>query len=410
MNPIGIRTIYAVNFSIIMSLVPIIYILNHPNIFKIGFDEDTIISLIPMYPITFIVFKNIARFLNGFALLNDYIFGKDYNTIIKYFIIFLIFILTIECYQICFSNQFNVNIFAFTISSRQYLYGSIDYSLDQLDDNYNQNYRVIGLIVLLVPLFGIINKTWIIESLKLFYAICIISLTYCIYLFNIYTESNRVKNKPINIKYAPYQTENTKKRISINKFAWIFVMLILVSYIDGAGDALATEKLWNSKTIDYFLISSIVRILSSLLTFPPIQNKIINNNNINISNIVTKFMVFRFILLISMKWTNYKQIIYFTQCSIDIFIGTIFMNDYLNKNKKIFLNSTTNSKYYISSSIAYFINENVPPFIKIILVTILTSIGKKIEIGLYFTLPIIILAIGSIKLIPFIQNKIKKEE
>ena len=367
MSPVGIiRTIYAINFSIIMSLVPIIYILNHPNIFKIGFDEDTIISLIPVYPITFLAFKNIARFLNGFALLNDYIFGKDYNTIIKNFIIFLISILTIECYQICFSNQFNVNIFAFTISCRQYLYGSIDYSLDQLDDNYNQNYRVIGLILLLVPLFGIINKDWIIESLKLFYAICITGLTYCVYLFNIYTESTRVKNKPINIKYAPYKTENTKKRISIDKFIWIFVMLILVSYVDGAGDALATEKLWNSKTIDYFLISSIVRIVSSLLTFPPIQNKIISNNNI--SNIVTKLMIFRFILLISMNWTNYKQIIYFIQCSIDIFIGTIFMNDYLNKNKKIFLNSTTNSKYYIPSSIAYFINENVPPFIKMILV------------------------------------------
>ena len=407
MSPVGmIRTIYAINFSIIMSLVPIIYILNHPNIFKIGFDEDTIISLIPVYPITFVAFKNIARFFNGFALLNDYIFGKDYNTIIKYFIIFLISILTIECYQICFSNQFNVNIFAFTISCRQYLYGSIDYSLDQLDDSYNQNYRVIGLILLLVPLFGIINKDWIVESLKLFYAICITSLTYCVYLFNIYNKSYN-KKKLINIEYVP-KTETKKKRISIDKFAWIFVMLILVSYVDGAGDALATEKLWNSKTIDYFLISSIVRIVSSLLTFPPIQTKIIGNNNI--TNIVTKLMIFRFILLISMNLTNYKQFIYFAQCSIDVFIGTIFMNDYLNKNKKIFLNSTTNSKYYIPSSIAYFINENVPPFIKMILVNILISIGKKIEIGLYFTLPIMIFAICSIKLIPFIQNKIKKEE
>ena len=206
-----------------------------------------------------------------------------------------------------------------------------------------------------------------------------------------------------------YQKQKLKKkRISIDKFAWIFVMLILVSYVDGAGDALATEKLWNSKTIDYFLISSIVRIVSSLLTFPPIQTKIIGNNNI--TNIVTKLMIFRFILLISMNLTNYKQFIYFAQCSIDVFIGTIFMNDYLNKNKKIFLNSTTNSKYYIPSSIAYFINENVPPFIKMILVNILISIGKKIEIGLYFTLPIMIFAICSIKLIPFIQNKIKKEE
>ena len=34
-----IRVIYAVNFSIIMSLTPLLYILNHPEIFKIGFNE-----------------------------------------------------------------------------------------------------------------------------------------------------------------------------------------------------------------------------------------------------------------------------------------------------------------------------------------------------------------------------------
>ena len=145
------------------------------------------------------------------------------------------------------------------------------------------------------------------------------------------------------------------------------------------------------------------------MTYPPIQ-KIIGINQFNNTNIITKLMICRFILLACMKFTNFQEIIFFCQCSIDIFIGTIFMNDYLNKNKKIFLNSTTNSKYYVPSSIAYFINENIPPLIKMILVNILISIGKKIEIGLYFTLPIIILAIGSIKLIPFIQNKIKKEE
>ena len=83
------------------------------------------------------------------------------------------------------------------------------------------------------------------------------------------------------------------------------------------------------------------------------------------------------------------------------------MNDYLDKNKKIFWNSSTNSKYYVSASFAYFVNENIPPFIKMILVFILTSIGKKIEIGLYFTIPIMLLAITSIRMINYIQKKIQ---
>ena len=233
-------------------------------------------------------------------------------------------------------------------------------------------------------------------SLKVFYTMCLIGCSFCINLINGSEQKIHLSDK----------IKKINKRISIDKFSWIFVMLILVSYIDGSGDAIATEKLWNSKNIDYFLISSIVRIFTSLLTFPPIQNKIINNTN-NISNIVIRLMILRFILLMSMKWVSFKQIVFFSQCSIDIFVGTIFMNDYLNKNKKLFWNSNTTSKYYISSSFAYFINENVPSLIKIFMVYNLTKLGKRIEIGLYFTLPIMIFAIGSIKLIPIIQNKIK---
>ena len=46
-----------------------------------------------------------------------------------------------------------------------------------------------------------------------------------------------------------------KGSINIDKFIWIFIMLLLVSYIDGAGDAIATEKLWNSKDVNYFVIN-----------------------------------------------------------------------------------------------------------------------------------------------------------
>ena len=89
--PTLIRVIYAVNFSIIMSLTPLLYILNHPTIFKIGFSEDTVIPFIPFYPLTFIAFKSIARLGNGLALCNNYLFGKEYHKIVGYFIIYLIY-------------------------------------------------------------------------------------------------------------------------------------------------------------------------------------------------------------------------------------------------------------------------------------------------------------------------------
>ena len=58
-----------------------------------------------------------------------------------------------------------------------------------------------------------------------------------------------------------------------------------------------------------------------------------------------------------MKYLEFKSFIFLIQCSIDIYVGTVFMNDYLDKNKQIFWNSSTNSKYYVSASFAYFINE-----------------------------------------------------
>ena len=86
------------------------------------------------------------------------------------------------------------------------------------------------------------------------------------------------------------------------------------------------------------------------------------------------------------------------------------MNEYLDKNKNLFWTSRTTSKYYISASTAYFINENIPPLIKIGLVYNLIKIGKKMDIGIIFVLPIMILAIVSIKIIPIIQKKIKNIE
>ena len=401
-----IRAIYAVNFSNIMFLTPLLYIINHPSIFNIGFVEETIITYIPFISISFMVFKNIARFANVLALFNNYIFGTDYYKILNNLIISLISILIVECYLVCFIKQFDVNLFSICLIVRQYLYGSIDYSLDQLDISYNQSYRVIGLIPLFVPIIGIIYKSFIILSLQIFYLILIIGLIYSNYLLNQESEAIQLKSKPIHITYTEH-TKDISKRISIENFSWIFVMLIMVSYVDGAGDAIAGEKLWNSKDINYFIINQIVKIVASIITFPPIKNMILNNNNNNKN--VTKLIVFRFMLLIVMNFSNYKRIIFFIQCGIDIYVGTIFMNDYLDKNKKIFWNSTTKSKYYVSASFAYFINENVPPFIKMILVNILTSIGKKIEIGLWFTIPIMIVAISAINMIPIIQKKIKKK-
>ena len=130
MDSYTIRSIYAINFSIIMFYTPLLYIINHPNIFNIGFDEDTTISLIPFYPLTFMLFKNIARFGNGLALCNNYFMGTDYIKLVRYYLICLRIILVIEGYQLCFMNEINVNIFAITYIFRQYLYGSIDYSLD----------------------------------------------------------------------------------------------------------------------------------------------------------------------------------------------------------------------------------------------------------------------------------------
>ena len=398
--PTLIRVIYAVNFSIIMSLTPLLYILNHPTIFKIGFSEDTVIPFIPFYPLTFIAFKSIARFGNGLALCNNYLFGKEYHKIVGYFIIYLIYTLIIEGYQVCFANEIDINIFAFMYICRQYLYSSIDFSLDQLDINYNQSYRVIGFLLLLIPLYGIMYPTWLLLSLKLLYMFSIIGLGYCIYLINLHRELlddtyliDKLEEKKIN------------GRISVNKFIWIFIMLLLVSYIDGAGDAIATEKLWNSKDIKYFVINMFVKIFASLMTFPPIQKKCINQSNN--TSIITRLMIFRFLLLMSIKWIYFQEILFFSQCSIDIFIGTIFMNNYLDKNKKLFWNSKSTSTYYMPASFAYFVNENIPPLIKIILVYNLINIGKTIDIGNYFIIPIMITAVGSMKLIPIIQKKIQ---
>ena len=394
-----IRTIYAVNFANIMFLTPLLYVLNHPDIFNIGFKEE---ELIPFIGISFIVFKNLSRFVGAIALFNDYIFGKDYYTILSKFIICYIAVISNECYQICYSNNINLLLFSITFIIRQYLYGSIDYTLDQLDISYNQSYRVIGLLPLVIVIFGIYYNNYIITCLKIFYLLSILGFTYSLALVYQKNEIDKYNNKKITIDYS-YKTENIK-RVSFDKFGWIVVMLLMVSYVDGAGHAVATEKLWNSKTTDYFLINSIVRIIASFLTFPPIQNYISSKDKIkNVTNLI----IFRFILLICVKYTVYKNIIFFVQCFIDIYVGTIFMNDYLDKNKKIFWNSSTNSKYYVSASFAYFVNENIPPFIKMILVFILTSIGKKIEIGLYFTIPIMLFAITSIRMINYIQKKIQ---
>ena len=395
--PTLIRVIYAVNFSIIMSLTPLLYILNHPTIFKIGFSEDTVIPFIPFYPLTFIAFKSIARFGNGLALCNNYLFGKEYHKIVGYFIIYLIYTLIIEGYQVCFANEIDINIFAFMYICRQYLYSSIDFSLDQLDINYNQSYRVIGFLLLLIPLYGIMYPTWLLLSLKLLYTFSIIGLGYCIYLINLHREL-------LDDTYLIDKLEENG-RISVNKFIWIFIMLLLVSYIDGAGDAIATEKLWNSKDIKYFVINMFVKIFASLITFPPIQKKCINQSNN--TSIITRLMIFRFLLLMSIKWIYFQEILFFCQSSIDIFIGTIFMNNYLDKNKKLFWNSKSTSTYYMPASFAYFMNENIPPLIKIILVYNLINIGKTIDIGNYFIIPIMITAVCSMKLIPIIQKKIQ---
>jgi len=393
-----IRTIYAVNFANIMFLTPLLYILNHPNIFNIGFKEE---ELIPFIGISFVVFKNLSRFVGIVAVINDYIFGKNYYNILSKYIICYIVILGNEGYQVCYCDNINLLFFGITFLIRQYLYSSIDYTLDQLSMAYNQSYRVIGLVPLTIVIFGIYYNHYIITCLKIFYSLSILGFTYSLGLVYSRIENDKKSNKQINIAYS-YKKE--KKKISIDKFGWIVIMLLMVSYVDGAGDAVATEKVWNSKTIDYFLINSIVRIVSSLLTFPPIQKCI---SGVDKVKNVTGLIIFRFVLLVFMKFTVYKNIIFFVQCFIDIYVGTIFMNDYLDKNKKIFWNSTTDSKYYVTASFAYFINENIPPFIKMILVFIITSIGKKIEIGLYFTIPIMLLAITSIHMINYIQKKIK---
>ena len=151
-----ILTIYAVNFANIMFLTPLLYVLNHPDIFNIGFKEE---ELIPFIGISFIVFKNLSRFVGAVALFNDYIFGKDYYTILSKFIICYIAIISNECYQICYSNNINLLLFSITFIIRQYLYGSIDYTLDQLDISYNQSYRVIGLLPLVIVIFGTVSYT-----------------------------------------------------------------------------------------------------------------------------------------------------------------------------------------------------------------------------------------------------------
>jgi len=382
---------------------PLLYILNHKNIFGVGFDEDSTIDFIPFISVSFLVFSNFSRFANGLALFNNYLFGDNNYKILENMLILLVSTLIVECYIVCFAYEFNLSIFAGCFLLRQYLYGSIDYTLDQMDIAYNQSYRVIGLLPLMIMILGIIFKSYVMLSLKLYYSILIFSVFLGNYLVGLEYETHRIKNKEIKIDYT--KNKENLKRVSIDKFIWIFIMLLMVSYVDGAGDAIATEKLWNSKDINYFIINQLVRIVTSILTFPPIQKLFITSNNK--SNYISSLIIFRFILLVSMKYVEFKSFIFLIQCSIDIYVGTVFMNDYLDKNKQIFWRSSTNSKYYVSASFAYFINENVPPFIKMVLVLILTKIGKQIEIGIYFTLPIMSLAILCINTIPIIQNKLK---
>lgn len=383
---------------------PLLYILNHRNIFGIGFDEDSTINFIPFVSVSFLVFSNFSRFANGLALFNNFLFGNNNYIILENMLVLLVSTLIVECYIVCFAYEFNLSIFAGCYFLRQYLYGSIDYTLDQMDISYNQSYRVIGLLPLIIMILGIVFKSYVMLSLKIYYSILICSISLSKYLVGLEYETNKQKNKEIKIDYT--KEKDISKRVSIDKFIWIFLMLLMVSYVDGAGDAIATEKLWNSKDINYFVINQFVRIGTSLLTFPPIQKLFISSNNK--SNYISSLIIFRFILLVSMKYLEFKSFIFLIQCSIDIYVGTVFMNDYLDKNKKIFWNSSTNSKYYVSASFAYFINENVPPFIKMVLVLVLTKIGKQIEIGVYFTLPIMSLAILCINTIPIIQNKLKK--
>ena len=56
-------------------------------------------ELIPFIGISFIVFKNLSRFVGAVALFNDYILGKDYYTILSKFIICYIAVISSECYS-----------------------------------------------------------------------------------------------------------------------------------------------------------------------------------------------------------------------------------------------------------------------------------------------------------------------
>ena len=385
-----------------MFMRPLLYILNHTNIFGIGFDEESTIDFIPFISVSFLVFSKFSRFANGFALFNNYLFGDNNYIILKNMLVMLDITLIVECYIVCFAYKFNLSIFAGCFLLRQYLYGSIDYTLDQMDISYNQGYRVIGLLPLIIMILGIVFKSYVMLSLKLYYLLLIFSVFLGNYLVGLEYESNKIENKEIRIDYT--KTKDNLKRVSIDKFVWIFLMLLMVSYVDGAGDAIATEKIWNNKDINYFVINQLVGIVTGILTFPPIQKLFISNNK---NNYISSLIIFRFILLVSMKYVEFKSFIFLIQCSIDIYVGTVFMNDYLDKNKQIFWKSSTDSKYYVSASFAYFINENVPPFIKMVLVLILTQIGKHIEIDIYITLPIMSLAILCINTIPIIQNKLK---
>tara|TARA_Y100001935_G_C17309298_1_gene514648 strand:- start:3766 stop:4983 length:1218 start_codon:yes stop_codon:yes gene_type:complete len=398
-----VRVIYAVNFGIIMSLTPLLYIINHPKIFIIGFSEESKVGIYP-FIITFIVYKSVARFANGLALINNYLFGNEHDKNLGYFMIYLIYTLLLEWCVICYFKELNINMFAITYLCRQYLYSSIDYSLDQLDSNYNQGYRVIGILLLLIPLYGVVQPNNLAISLNMMYLTNIICLKFCIYSISVYRFKSRNKKRKEENKKDIYLRNISNGRISIDKFIWVCIMLLFVSYIDGAGDAIATEKLWNNNDSSYFIINMVVRIFASLITYPPIQQKLVNRKNN--TKIIIKLMMFRFLLLLIMKYVSFKELVFFIQSSIDIFVGTIFMNDYLDKNKKLFMNTTSTSKYYVSSSVAYFINENVPPLIKLVLVYNLIQIGKKIDIGIYFIVPLMGFAIISIKMISIIQKKI----
>ena len=109
----------------------------------------------------------------------------------------------------------------------------------------------------------------------------------------------------------------------------------------------------------------------------------------------------------NIKSIHFKEFLFFLQCSIDIYSGTIFMNDYLKNSKNILWTSKSTKKYKIPVQIVYFLNENVQPLLKLYRSTYLILLGKQIDIGILYILPLLFFAICILKSISCIQNKIK---